>query len=326
MSATEAARPRRPFLIVNPRSGDGKAEQAGLAQAATERGVEVHQLGPGDDLQDLARQAVDAGADALGMAGGDGSLGLVADIAMQHDLPFVCLPAGTRNHFARDIGLDRADLLGALDAFRGEHRRIDAARVAGRVFLNNVTLGVYAEIVHEPGYRENKMGTTSEVLPEMLNGSRQPTEMRFADPDGTSWDSAFMVLVSNNPYDLVNISEFGVRARLDLGCLAVTVVDATAASEFAGVAASAILGRVERSASFHHWTNPSFTIESSAEELFVGLDGEALSFPPPLRFECLPLALRLLVPPGTAGPRGHKRQVFGRRTLVDLLAVAQGRG
>jgi diacylglycerol kinase family enzyme len=325
MSAPDGELPRRPYLIVNPRSGDGKAERAGLTEAATQRGIEVHELGPGDDLQELARRAVEAGADALGMAGGDGSLGLVADIAMQHDLPFVCLPAGTRNHFARDIGLDRADLVGALDAYRGEHRRIDAARVGDRVFLNNVTLGVYAEIVHEPGYRENKVGTTSEVLPEMLNGSRQPTEMRFSDPEGHEWDSAFMVLVSNNPYDLVNISEFGVRARLDLGCLAVTVVDASAASEFAGVAASAMLGRLEQSASFHHWTNPTFTIESSADEVVVGLDGEALSFPPPLQFECLPRALRLLVPPGTAGPRGHKRQVFGRRTLVDLLAVAQGR-
>jgi len=191
--------PRRPFLIVNPKSGDGKAEQAGLADAATARGITVHELTEGDDLQDLAEQAAGEGADALGMAGGDGSLGPVADVAMRHDLPFVCLPAGTRNHFARDIGLDRADLLGALDAFTGVHRRVDAARVGHRVFLNNVTLGVYAEIVHQPGYRENKFSTTSEVLPEMLNGSRAPAEMRFADPEGNTWDSAFMVLVSNNP-------------------------------------------------------------------------------------------------------------------------------
>jgi diacylglycerol kinase family enzyme len=317
--------PRRPFLIVNPRSGDGRAEREGLVDAARARGIEVHQLGEGDELQAIARGALEAGADALGMAGGDGSLGLVADVAMQGDVPFVCLPAGTRNHFARDIGLDRTDLLGALDAFHGERRRIDAARVGERVFLNNVALGVYAEIVHQPGYRENKLGTTTEVLPEMLNGSRQPTEMTFSDPDGNRWDSAFLVLVSNNPYDLASLVEFGGRARIDLGCLAVSVIDASAATEFAGVAASAFLGRLERSASFHHWTSPMFTIDSTADELFVGLDGEALSFPTPLEFEILPKALRLLVPPGTSTPRGHRRPVFGRRTIVDLVAVAQGR-
>jgi diacylglycerol kinase family enzyme len=316
--------PERPYLIVNPRSGDGKAEQVGLAAAAEARGIEVHLLVSGEDLQELAEQAVAGGADALGMAGGDGSLGLVAEVAIDHDVPFVCIPSGTRNHFARDIGLDRNDPLAALDAFTGVERQIDAATVGGRVFLNNVTLGVYAEIVHEPGYRERKLGVASEVLPEMLNGERAPTDLRFDGPDGAHWDSAFMVLVSNNPYDLVNITEFGVRACLDLGELAITVVDATAAGEFAGVAASAIFGRLERSASFHQWRAPTFTIESSDDEVFVGLDGEALSFPPPLEFAVVPRGLRLLVPPGTSGPRGQKRKIFGHRTLIDLIEVARG--
>lgn len=325
-SAPRHALPRHPHLIVNPRSGDGRAEREGLSDAARARGIVVHELVEGDDLRELARAVVDDGADALGMAGGDGSLGLVAEVAIARRVPFVCIPAGTRNHFARDIGLDRNDVIGALEAFRGELRTIDAARAGDRVFLNNVALGVYAEIVHEPGYRENKFGTTAEVLPEMLNGSRQPTAMSFRDPEGNCWDSAFLVLVSNNPYDLSNLIDFGVRNRLDLGCLGMAVIDASAATEFAGVAASAMFGRLERSSSFHHWTDSSFRIDSSADELFVGLDGEALTFPPPLEFRILPRALRILVPPGTAPPRGQRRPVFGRRTLVDLLEVARGRG
>lgn len=325
MSPAPRSLPRHPHLIVNPRSGDGRAAREGLVEAARDRGIVVHELREGDDLHELAHAAVDQGADALGMAGGDGSLGLVADVAMARGVPFVCVPAGTRNHFARDIGLDRNDVVGALDAFRGELRVIDAARAGERTFLNNVTLGVYAEIVHQPGYRENKLATAADVLPEVLNGTHDPTPMTFEGPNGERWDSAFLVLVSNNPYELTNLIELGVRSRLDLGCLAVAVIDATAATELAGVAASAMFGLLEHSASFHRWTTTRFRVDSPADELFVGLDGEALRFPPPLDVRILPGALSLLVPPGTTPPRGPRRSVFGRRTFRDLFEVARGR-
>src|SRR4029453_2613090 len=85
-------------------------------------------LSAGDDLAELAEQAVQDGADAIGMAGGDGSQGMVATVAMRHDVAHVCVPAGTRNNFARELGLDRDDILGALDAYAdGVERRIDLA-------------------------------------------------------------------------------------------------------------------------------------------------------------------------------------------------------
>src|SRR5437868_7636083 len=127
---------------MNPRSGGGKANAA-FAEASHERGIETVTLEPGTDLEQLARDAVARGADVIGMAGGDGSQALVADIASEHDLPFVCIPAGTRNHFALDLGVDREDVVGALDAFaEGYERRVDLARVNGRVFVNNVSFGV----------------------------------------------------------------------------------------------------------------------------------------------------------------------------------------
>ena len=153
----ERPAPRRPWLLVNPRSGDGKAARIDLAGAARRRGVAVRMLEPGEDPAALARAAVAAGADSVGMAGGDGSLGAVAAVAVEHDLPFVCVPAGTRNHFAYDLGLDRTAPLTALDAYgdeTGRERRVDVAAVGERVFLNNVSLGSYAAMVHEPGYRD----------------------------------------------------------------------------------------------------------------------------------------------------------------------------
>ena len=141
-----AGRPRQPVLFVNPRSGGGAAERSGIVERAREQGIEAVVLAPGQSLAALAQAAAASGADALGMAGGDGSLAVVAAAAAAHDLPFVCIPAGTRNHFALDVGIDRQDLPGALDAFSNAvERRIDMAEVNGRLFLNNVSLGIYGE-------------------------------------------------------------------------------------------------------------------------------------------------------------------------------------
>ena len=109
--------PRRPVLFVNERSGDGAARRAGVVERARDRGIKVVVLDPGQSLPTLVDQAVAGGADALGMAGGDGSLAVVAAAAAAHGLPFICIPAGTRNHFALDLGVDRHDVAGALDAF-----------------------------------------------------------------------------------------------------------------------------------------------------------------------------------------------------------------
>ena len=142
-------------LIVNPRSGGGKAARFDLVAECRARGIDPILFEPGDDLTTLATAAVRAGADALGMAGGDGSQAAVAAVAAEHDLPYVCVPAGTRNHFALDLGIDRNDVVGALDAFSdGHERRIDLGRVNGRAFVNNVAMGVYGAVVQSSAYRD----------------------------------------------------------------------------------------------------------------------------------------------------------------------------
>src|SRR5690606_33418510 len=106
--------------------------------------------------QKLARQAIQDGADVLGISGGDGSIGAVAKVAMEYDVPLVVLPGGTRCHFARDLGLDPRYLVDGLDGFKGVERRIDVGDINGRVFLNNISLGAYADIVDHKEYREQK--------------------------------------------------------------------------------------------------------------------------------------------------------------------------
>jgi hypothetical protein len=215
--------PRRPVLFINPKSGGGKAAHAGLAERARQRGIAAVVLAQGQDLVSAVGEAAAGGADALGMAGGDGSLAVVASAAAAHELPFVCVPAGTRNHFARDVGVDRYDLVGALDAFTdGVERRIDLAEVNGRAFLNNVSLGIYGEAVRKSAYRNAKVRTILETADEVLGPGAELTAVHLVDDLGREHHHLAIVLVSNNPYALDHPLARGTRrsppARENLDC------------------------------------------------------------------------------------------------------------
>ena len=192
---------RHGVLIMNLKSGGGKAEKFHLVDECRARGIEPVVLQRGDDLLQLARDAIDRGADVVGMAGGDGSQALVASIAAERGVPMVVIPAGTRNHFALDIGLDRDDVVGALDAYgEARERTIDLADVNGRIFVNNVSLGLYATIVQSPEYRDAKRETALTALPEMLGPGSEPFDLRFTGPDGVEHEGAHVIQVSNGPY------------------------------------------------------------------------------------------------------------------------------
>jgi diacylglycerol kinase family enzyme len=286
----------RGVLILNLKSGGGKAQRFGLAEAARQRGVEPIVLEPGSDLLALAEDAIERGADVIGMAGGDGSQALVASVAMRHDVAHVCIPAGTRNHFALDLGLDRDDVVGALDAF-GEalERRIDLAEVSGRVFVNNVSLGVYAKIVQSPEYRDQKRQTTARMLPDLLGPDAQSAPLRFRGPDDANHDSAAMVLVSNNPYVLTRLAGFGTRARLDTGRLGITAIEIRGPADVSQLVAAETAGQLQRYRGLTEWTAETFTVESDAP-VEAGVDGEALVLPSPLEFRSLRGALRVRIP------------------------------
>jgi diacylglycerol kinase family enzyme len=320
---SRSPRPQHPVLICNPWSGGGKVDRFGLVELAAELGVETIMLEPGLDLERLARDAVANGADCLGMAGGDGSQALVASIAVEHDLPFVCVSAGTRNHFALDLGLDRDDPRAGLYAYRDAiERRIDFATVNDRFFVNNVSLGVYATIVQQEGYREAKAETTRDLLPEMLGRTEEPFDLQFTEPDGAYIDGAFLVQVSNNPYVLGPSLDVSQRRRLDTGQLGVFAVTAATGAEAASVVMLAAVGQRNRSRNWHEFTTTTFEVRSRSGSAYAGIDGEALELPTPLRFEIHPRGLRLLVPEGnvmTAARRRARDVTFG-----DLIAVARG--
>jgi diacylglycerol kinase family enzyme len=208
-----------------------------------------------------------------------GSLALVAAAALAHGLPFVCVPAGTRNHFALDLGVDRHDLLGSLDAFTdGFERRIDVAEVNGRLFLNNVSLGIYGDAVRQPTYRDAKARTLLETAANVLGPSAAAVDLKLVDDQGRPHPDPAVVLVSNNPYSFEPPHAPGTRPTLDSGQLGIIVLDAPRPGRSAGRTWNAARLEVTAPALVH-----------------AGVDGEAVDLTPPLEFVIRPGALRVRI-------------------------------
>lgn len=288
---------KKPVLLVNPLSGDGKAERIGLVAEAQRRGIECHTFGPGIDLATLATDALAAGADVVGVAGGDGSQAVVADIVSKADAEMVVIPSGTRNHFAMDLGLDRADPLAALDAFGPARlKRVDVARVNGVTFLNNVSMGVYGAVVQSATYREKKIETALNTLPEVV---KEPPDLRFTGADGLPHSTVHVVHVSNNPY-LLDVRGFGGRPRLNTGELGIVTVELSSAAGVTEMFARAAVGLLQYSQGFNAWTTPEFVVESETS-IPAGVDGEAVELRAPAVFTIEREALRVRIPATAVG-------------------------
>ena len=308
--------PVRPVLFFNPKSGGGKAVQFKLADEARARGIEPIELMPGSDLEQLVREAVAAGADALAMAGGDGSQAIVAAIAAERGLPYACIPSGTRNHFALDLGVDRNDVVGALDAFvDGGERTVDLAEVNGLVFVNNVSLGLYAEAVQADGYREAKLRTILDTLPDVLGPEGEGLDLRWLGPGGSEHSSGAAILVSNNRYRLGKAVGSGTRPKIDDGLLGITVASEPTPGEG---------GRTPQRP-WREWSSPEFEVRSE-RPIAAGVDGEALVLESPLRFRILPGVLRVRIArhhPGASPSMALPENLPG--TAGALIAIAAGR-
>ncbi|TQC46224.1 diacylglycerol kinase [Rhodococcus sp. WS4] len=307
--------PKRAFLVMNPHSGGGKVGKFDLKRRAEELGAEVALLeGPGTvDVEALARDAVARGADLLGVAGGDGTQALVAGIAAEHDLPFLVISAGTRNHFALDLGLDRDDPSRCLDALSdGVELRIDLGQVDGRTFVNNASFGAYAEVVQSPAYRDDKTGTILRMLPDLIEG--QHGARLLARLGDRTIEAPQAVLVSNGPYETHDLAGLGRRPRIDHGTLGVVTISVSSTRQAVG-----LLRRARQDGVVQH-SGHEVVIEADVPEIPAGIDGEALVVPTPVRCTITPGALRVVVPRNRPGVRRPVRPV----DWVRLRRLAAG--
>jgi diacylglycerol kinase family enzyme len=320
--------PAKPFFLMNRWSGGGKVGQFKLDEQARSLGAEVVMLEHGMDIVETVESAVKDGADLLGAAGGDGTQALVAEVAARRDLPMVVVPAGTRNHFARDLGLDRDDPRAAIAALGagGVEIRIDLGRVADRPFVNNVSLGVYAAVISSPEYRDAKLTTALKALPDSA-GLDADSGLRVQTPDGRVHVDPEVVQIGNNQYEYRNVRTSGTRPRLDTGQLGIELIDYDSRSELerviTGVASGHVAG-AERDGLLARWTAESLTVESSSGVVHAGVDGEYLTLPSPLIMSCQAGALRVRVPadrPGLPAPLPTSSVA----TLRALWSVARGR-
>src|SRR3954469_2368282 len=270
LPVVDAPAPRRPYVVMNPRSGGGKVARFDLQQRAQALGAEVALLDrPNTDVQQLAREALARGADLLGVAGGDGTQALVAQVAAEHDVPFLVISAGTRNHFALDLGLDRQDPARCLEALDdGVEARIDLGDINGRPFVNNASFGAYAEVVQNPAYRDDKTRTALDALPELLQGQRGAHLV--ADLDGTVVDAPQALLVSNNPYEASDLGGAGRRARLDRGTLGVIALRVATTRQAVGLLNGAHRQGLQLAEA------REVVVTADVPEIPVGIDGETV--------------------------------------------------
>jgi diacylglycerol kinase family enzyme/membrane-associated phospholipid phosphatase len=300
--------PTHPVLIVNPRSGDGRAAAVDLVHTAQRMGLETVTVQPGDDLADLAIDMVDRGCDHLMMAGGDGSLAIVAGVAMARDVTFSCVPVGTRNHFAMDLGLDRSHPARALDAaFDGSERSIDVGIVAGQVFLNNVSFGIYPRAIGDPEYRSHRTRSMADAA--VVTARHAEDQITVTLPDGRIVTDVEILLASNNPYVFIGPPDFARRPALDVGTLGVLVADRRS--------------RLKRGpAAFTRWEARKLVVHSDDEEIQAGVDGELRAFQTPIEIEIAPQSLRVRVPRDTRST--SFRESIGQlneRAVIDLSGL-----
>jgi len=291
MPERPASAVRHPFLIMNPKSGGGKVGRFDLKRKAEDLGAQVFLMsGPEPvDVAAVAEGAAAGGADLLGVAGGDGTQALVAGVAARHDIPFMVITAGTRNHFALDLGLDREDPAACLGALSdGVELRIDLGTIGSRTFVNNASFGAYADVVQTPAYRDDKLGTTLNLLPDFLQGHRGP-RLRVRG-DGIDISGPQALLVANNPYGSGDIAGLSRRARLDRGTLGVVGVQVDSAQQAVGL----LRGRRARGLSLGAATKVEITADTA--QVAVGIDGEAVTMSAPVLCTVRPGALRVRVP------------------------------
>jgi diacylglycerol kinase family enzyme len=316
MHEYDAPPPKRPYVIMNPRSGGGKVTRFGLKDKAEALGADVALLeGPEIvDVGQLARTAVADGADLLGVAGGDGTQALVAGIAAEHGIPLLVISAGTRNHFALDLGLDREDPSRCLDALTdGVELHVDLGFIGDRPFVNNASFGAYATVVQSPAYRDDKAHTTAEMLPELLVGGQGPRLVARAG--NVTVEGPQAVLVSNNVYGMGDIAGLGRRARLDRGTLGMFGVTVASAVQAAGLLRGAHSRGLTRLAA------PEVVVDADASQIPVGVDGEALLLDTPVRCTVRPLALRVRVPRDRPGVPDSKPEIDWNRLWQMALTV-----
>jgi undecaprenyl-diphosphatase len=278
-------------VFVNPRSGSEPTSCADLAAQFPDHRVEET---PAAGLADTIRAAIADGAAFIGMAGGDGTIRSGAEPLLGSDVPLLAVPAGTRNHFARQLGI--VDLPAAVRAAAGRVEAVDVGEVNGHCFINNSAIGMYPQMVErrEAFQRRRLPKRVAQILADVAQLSRG---RRFkVSIDGVGY-RAWTLFVGNGHYgeDMLDIA---ARQSMTQGVLDVRLVRADRLLARTRVIGSLVLGRLHRSALVVQRTVSEVTVDLATPTVEVALDGEVVTLDAPLHYRSRAGELRVLVEPG----------------------------
>jgi YegS/Rv2252/BmrU family lipid kinase len=286
------------IVILNETSGasGGARKVTRVVKSLRKAGISprVTVVSRGSRTTELAARVVSEGERTVVAAGGDGTIGAVAEGIAGTDAALGVIPLGTFNHFAKDLGIP-VDMDAAVHTIaEGYAIEVDAGEVNGRIFINNSSIGLYPSIVVRRRKRRSgkwmALAWAVAAVPRRL-----PSFNLTLTADGrTVAGSTPLVFVGNNEYEVEGLG-LGRRRRLDSGRLCLYM----APQHPARLLLRALAGRARQDTDFFAMAASEIRIEARLSMLAVALDGEVALMRTPLHYRARPGALRVIVPAET---------------------------
>ena len=286
------------YVIVNAGSGGGHDDER--VQRLTElferagATAEVHLARGGAELTALAKDALARRPDLVVAGGGDGTVSGVASVLAGSDVALGVLPLGTLNHFAKDLGMPLDIEAAVARIVAGKPMRVDVGEVNGRVFINNSSLGLYPDIVHDRERQRKRLGRgkwPALVWASLAALRRFPFMSVRLSIDGRERPRRTpFVFVGNNAYVMQGFA-IGERTAIDGGHLSLYVVHRAGRLRLLQLAIRALFGRLDQARDFEVTPAAEIVVESRRKRVRVATDGEITIMTPPLRFRIRPASL-----------------------------------
>lgn len=286
-------------VILNTAAGTGEL-QTRVQSLLLDWGIEatVEEASNGRDLEGLTREALDRGCQTIVAGGGDGTISSIASQLLGSDVDFGVLPLGTLNHFAKDLQIPLALEAAVKNLLEGRPLRVDAAKVNGRVFVNNSGLGLYPRVVKQRNILQRSGGGkwTAFILASLATLRRFPfMQVRIEVEGQTLTRRTPFVFVGNNMYGMEGFA-IGSRANLSEGDLCICVAHRVGRWGLIRLAWHALTGRLREHHEFDVFRAREVTVTTRSSRVSASLDGELYILRSPLHYEICPGALRVIVP------------------------------
>lgn len=292
--------PVKGTLFLNRSAGArlGEVEQAEFASAVVDAGLDLIEVTREVDIANVIRERIREGQRLFVAAGGDGTLNCLVQALVHTEAVLAVVPIGTYNHFARDVGIPLT-WRAALDvALTGTTRQIDTARVNERFFVNNVSLGLYPELVARREERGRDYPRWKARFYAVYATMRKypHVNLTIESEHHQQVVRTHVFMISNNSYDLSRLGIQAPRSRMTDGRLSAYWLPHIPRIALMRFCAHFLAGRVHETPGFRSFRTTRMKVHSSKATLPLGIDGELYEMAPPLRITIVPQSLLVKVP------------------------------